>query len=56
MKIKDLIKLIIRIAVVLTFAAAIIAIARLVIVTFWQQIVGTLIVIAIISLICWAFE
>lgn len=54
--IKNLIKAIIRIAVTLTFATIIIAIAKLLIMTFWQQIVGTVIVIAITSLICWAFE
>lgn len=56
MKIKNIIKAIVRGLVVIMFAAGTFVICKLMISVYFHQIITFLLVVAAISLICWAFE
>ena len=56
MKIKSIIKAIVRGLVVIMFAAGTFVICKLMISVYFRQIITFLLVVAAISLICWAFE
>lgn len=56
MKIKSIIKGIVRGLVVIMFAAGTFVICKLMISVYFHQIIKFLLVVAAISLICWAFE